>query len=1120
MTDPLFDVATNLDDETVATDLAGYWQWLLDDRVSPQQFAIATAYFNPGGFAQLSDQLEQAEHVRLLLGAEPDAVADLNRLRPLSRLHPTQTQAAELRRRLTEHHREIAQDRDLVGFSRHDDALIRRMIDWLKSGKVEVHRLESRFLHGKAYLAGQGPGVMVGSSNFTRAGLTRNVELNLARYEPTPVTQVADWFDRLWNESVDYDLAGLYEQRFAEHDPYVVYLRMLWERYGTELDQPEPSPHELPLTRFQKDGLYRAMGILHRHRGVLVADGVGLGKTYLAGELVRQATYDRRQRVLVIAPAALRDGPWRQFLHEHRIGGVDVLSYEQLSADPKMGGTGRGWMSFEPHEYAMVVIDEAHAYRNPVAERAQVLRKLLSGTPPKELVLLTATPVNNSLWDLYHLLSLFVRNDGAFLDAGIPSLREQFKDAEASDPDTLSPEVLFDVLDAVAVRRTRGFVKRFYPGETIRRGDVEIPITFPQPELIRVDYDFDAVLPGFFDQFAHALGVDPSDDDNPLPHPDEFVYDDTARLKLARYAPSAFLLEDDPEAYELQAAGLLRSGLLKRFESSPFAFANTCATMAGSHDLFLEALSHGWVLTGDALAAFAKTDSDDFDPAVIAGGGTREPAGRYDVDKLRAAVETDRDLLRHFHAQAASIDHTADPKLAALVDALAAIAAQAHAEGGPEQTERDRRKVLVFSYYADTVEWIARHLRWATIHDDRIGVYTDRWDTVTGSGDKQSALFGFAPIAAQAPTETADQFDILVTTDVLAEGVNLQQARHIVNFDLPWNPMRLVQRHGRIDRIGSPHSRVFLRSFFPSTKLNELLGLERAITRKLTQAAKSIGVEGTVIPGSGVNTELIFGKTDEQVRRLHASDVSVLEEAEAAASLSGEEFRRELVEALDDPALRGQILGLPWVAGTGKATEGPAGFVFCARVADHDRPLYRWVPLDADGNVDGGRIDADTLTCLARARCEPDTARTLPTGMQDAAYDAWEAACNDIFDRWTADTDPASLAVAIPKPMRDAAALLRAHGVPGKSLDTVHRLIDIIEAPYDKRTEREFRRALDTGGTDDERVSNLVDAVDRLGLVEPPPQVQPLPEIELADVHLVCWVALVPGTSPSRAHDA
>src|SRR5699024_4034881 len=162
-----------------------------------------------------------------------------------------------------------------------------------------------------------------------------------------------------------------------------------------------------------------------------------LGKTYLAGELMRRTVEENRQRVLLIAPAALRDGPWNRFLIDNDLMNIQVVSYQELVVDPRLGGTGRYVLRYDPSEYALVVIDEAHAYRNPDTERSATLRRLLEGTPRKQVVLLTATPVNNSLWDLYHLLSYFIRNDAQFLPAGIPSLRKHFQEAEAEDPNEL-----------------------------------------------------------------------------------------------------------------------------------------------------------------------------------------------------------------------------------------------------------------------------------------------------------------------------------------------------------------------------------------------------------------------------------------------------------------------------------------------------------------------------------------------------------------------------------------------------------------------------------------------------------------------------------------------------------
>jgi hypothetical protein len=713
----------------------------------------------------------------------------------------------------------------------------------VRAGRVQVRRLEDDFLHGKAFIVTtHDEGVIAGSSNFTQAGLSTNLELNLGHYQPHVVGQLRGWFDELWERATDFDLAAIYEARFDEHTPWLLYLRMLWERYGAELaaEAEDSGVTRIQLTGFQRDGLWRARRILEEHDGVLIADEVGLGKTYLAGELIREAVEERRQRVLVVAPATLRDGPWRKFLATFQVG-VECRSFEDLAADRLL---------FRPDEYAMVVVDEAHAFRNPGTRRATALRQLLAGSPPKKLVMLTATPVNNSLWDLYHLLGYFLPHDAAFASVGVRSLRDHFARAMARDPDDLKPDHLFDVLDAVAVRRTRPFVKRHYPNETVRIDGASVPIAFPAPRVRKAGYDLTAAFGDFFERFAAALGGPDRDGAGP-------------GLTLARYVPSRYREGRPVEAYEQQLAGLLRSGLLKRFESSAHAFVRTCRTMAASHDGFLRLLGEGWVTTGRTLSEWMATDSGELEAFLEGNAADVEPASGYDVDALRADVEADRDLLLGFAADAGRVGRADDPKLAALVDELADIAAQARVEGQNPEDVRDKRKVLVFSYFADTVDWIVGHLEKAVARDPRLADYRGRLIAATGaSGTKAEALWGFAPRTADVPASQAvDRFDIVVATDVLAEGVNLQQARHIINYDLPWNPMRLVQRHGRIDRIGSTHDEIFLRCIFPDRQLDALLKLEQRLLYKLKQAASAVGVADGVLPGAEAATEIVFSQT-------------------------------------------------------------------------------------------------------------------------------------------------------------------------------------------------------------------------------------------------------------------
>jgi hypothetical protein len=369
---------------------------------------------------------------------------------------------------------------DLLPFDLETDASIRRLLALLRGGKVTVRRYTRRFLHAKAFLfRTPGGGLVTGSSNLTFAGLRRNIELNLGHYDSPAVPKVEAWFDELWDAAEPFDLAALYDRLMAEFEPYLIYMRVLYALYGDELAQEQMEKGESPLTTFQEHGVWRARRILQKYGGVLVADGVGLGKTFLAGALIADYRM-RRQRVLLLCPAALRDSTWREFLHRFQLF-VECVSYEELANDQQLGGAHRH-LQGSLEEFALVVIDEAHNYRNPDSPaRAGVLRRLLLG-PRRDLLLLTATPVNNALWDLYHLLRYFVKQDAVFADRGVLSLRERFTEAMKQDPFNLNPDTLYPVIDATTVKRTRQFIKKHYTNDLITLASGErVPIRFPKP---------------------------------------------------------------------------------------------------------------------------------------------------------------------------------------------------------------------------------------------------------------------------------------------------------------------------------------------------------------------------------------------------------------------------------------------------------------------------------------------------------------------------------------------------------------------------------------------------------------------------------------------------------------
>jgi len=1079
------------------------------------EVAIVTAFFSPAGFAQIADRLATAPQVRLLIGAEAPPEAQWPERRPGDPPEPS-FRRAQVRDGLTELNAGLRRDRDRLPFNRATAIDLRRLVAMLRDGRLETRRYERAYLHAKAYIFdGLSQGFIAGSSNLTRAGLTTNLELNLGRWDPSVFSQARDWFNALWDEAVPFDLAIFYEEIEAEYTPYQIFLRVLWQLYGQELDREVEEVGQIPLTAFQQHGVWRAQRILEDFGGVIVADEVGLGKTFIAGAILDAFSRSRR-RALIVCPAALRDTTWRQFLAEHGISRfVECVSFDQLGLDRQFLDTRRpnatqNHLDRDIEEYALVVVDEAHNYRNPdAAYRAGVLRRLLFG-PRKDLVLLTATPVNNSLWDLFHLMRFFAREDAALAQVGIVSIRERFERASRLDPSNLNPDYLYPIIDAVTVKRTRGFVKKYYAGEQIRGPDGRLqPIIFPKPIPITVRYELDKVLPGFFDEVADALDPDHGND----------------LLKFARYAPALYELEiDEEEALRAEAAvGLLRSGLLKRFESSKYAFRLSLDRMLHEHERFLEALGKGKVITTAFLHELSATDDTTFDDLLEQSDHVAD-AVDYDIGSMRADVEHDKAIIERLLGRTREIDEPNDPKLAAVVEELARIADDAKRESVDAVEEARNRKVLVFSFYADTVEWLRRALESRIKSDARLAAYQGRIVAVAGSKTvdpdevgRNSAVWGFAPESSRPPPgRDADLYDLALTTDVLAEGMNLQQCRNIINYDMPWNPMRLVQRHGRIDRIGSPHSRVFMRTVFPADRLNDLLNLEQRILRKLTQAARSIGVGTPPIAGAEQG-EQVFSETRAEIEKLAREDPSLYERGGTeSAAQTGEEYRQRLRTALELD--REAVVNLPGKAGSGMRRGPESGVFFCAEVetVTERRTFLRFVPANLAWRPSrDSAIIREVGTCLRLIDCTPETERHMPAALQEAVFSFWDVALADIQDEWQRLSDPINLQPRIRPLNRRVAEFIRNHPPHEADGAGVARALDILEAPWPRREEALLRDEFEgLTGDAQSRVRRMVEWILNTGL-EPFIAPAPLPEIELDDVRLICWLAIEGSGVPS-----
>ena len=1064
--------------------------------------SIASAYFNHDGWWQIADALESMGHVRLLLGAIPS--------------NPPSDMADFADQDVQSLWKDLP-DSDQI-------TVLQLLLNWLRdgtsAGSVEVRRMNgARFLHGKAFITapiaydqmerGQPIGVLLGSANLTLAGMTTNSELCVSLSEPDIAADAMEWFEDLWNQADEFSqgLIDHYQTHSETCSPWLLYLRVLWEMYGKDIESEADSiQHSVQhgLAKFQAIGVARATQILERHSGVIIADEVGLGKTYIAGELIEQENRQGR-RVLVLAPKALLP-MWREFIStkQFRRGSVELVSHSQLSPTQKHPGrkakdiplTFSGMKKRDTF-----VIDEAHNFRNPRAARSGALRELVS-VEGKRVVCLTATPVNNSVHDLYWLMRYYVRNGMQFSRwTEGRSLLAHFREAERRSSSGYDPGFMFELLDEAIIRRTRKFVQG-HPDESIRGK----PIQFPQTVARRIDYDMDAVMPGCFQEVYDALS--PSEKTPP-----------DRRLTLAAYRPAAYAIDEDSipgvsaiRQHEAQINGLLRSGMLKRFESSPAAFASTCERMSSRCTKFLEAMRRGVIKTTDTVQ---DSESDDDAPLRLGKNDTILLLSQCDAQQLRADVEHDRDLLAGFAARARDVRPQNDPNLTALLDRISEIASEAESVRGDNRHRRDCRKIILFSAFKDTVEWVSEWLRVAIREASAISHLSEYADEMTGEPrittltgadkDGDDVITGFAPRTAGGDE---DLYDILVCTDVLAEGVNLQQARHVINYDLPWNPMRLVQRHGRIDRIGSTHDTVYVHSVFPDRHLDQVLLLEATLHRKMREVLATVGT-AEVLPGYGDRDAVFAGQHDE-IRKLVEEDASLFERGGTERSAeSGDDFRQTLRDA-SDKLIKQRVLGLPPAAGTVKQARNTAeqGFVFCAKAIGRDEPFLRHVAPHRQWAV-----SSETLRCLEALRCSEgdEASETTTDGCLSDAYHAWQLAKENIIQT-EQETAAAEAEPGLKPIQREAIRALRHAQGTFHEPDGVEDALEALSQEIDTAAVNTLKRRLNHKNASQDAAA-IISAVQAAGLSARGTLREHQP-LNADDLCIVCWAAIT-GYEPS-----
>jgi superfamily II DNA or RNA helicase len=867
----------------------------------------------------------------------------------------------------------------------NDEVALRKLSTQIKSGKVKVKLHLEYPLHAKLYLAFRddynSPVIgFVGSSNLTFAGISKQGELNVDVVEQDAAKKLGKWFqdrwENHWSIDISNELAEILDQSWAsekETPPYYIYLKAVYHlsseaRAGiSEFSLSKRFQNEL--FAYQANAVKVAAHHLHKRGGVIIGDVVGLGKTITATALAKIFEDDFFLETLIICPKNLVH-MWEDYAHKYQLR-AKVMSI--TSVQTKLGSERR---------FRLVIVDESHNLRNREGKRYRALQEYIQLNDSK-VIMLTATPYNKSYLDLGNQLRLFIDEDenlGISPERFIESIggRIQFSAQFQTGDSTIAAfeRSMFsddwnELMRLFLVRRTRSFIKNNHTeiDKETGRPYLQLPDGSKQyfPERIPKRVDFSFKINDKSDQYAKLYS--------------KKIIDIIDKMRFPRYGlgQKAYIEENpkqDIEQHETvimenlsragtQLKGFARTNLFKRLESSGYSFLLSVSRQLLRNYLFLHAIENNKPLpVGKQETAiiddFLFTDTDDDTAAEILDSEEKYKKNaqefylslmqkhkkQYDwirsvffSETLREDLLNDNKLL----FEIASINKNWDPSSDRKLIALKELCNNTHAN----------EKILIFTQYSDTAKYINENVK-DSIKD---------FEYVTGNmEDPTLTAYRFSPVSNDKKNSVpnSDEIRVLVSTDVLSEGQNLQDAHIVVNYDLPWAIIRLIQRAGRVDRIGQKSDKIYCYSFLPEEGVEDIINLRGRLQHRIRQNAETIGSDEVFFDGDPVN-----------IRDLYNEKAGILDdEDDNEVDLASYAFQIWKNATDKNPQLKKIIPDLSNVIYSSKKktdTEPAIGAIVYSKTSQ-ENDVLTWI--DSEKSI----VTQSQFTILKALRCEPDEA--------------------------------------------------------------------------------------------------------------------------------------------------
>jgi len=795
-------------------------------------FDCLVGYFYTSGFYSIYKSLEKTEKIRILVGVSTsretyDLIKSaLNENKEIL----SHAETIEAFENLTKEEMEDSEDSQKV------EEGVYKFMEWIKSHKLEIRAYPFQNIHAKLYIMTFTEGdrdvgrVITGSSNFTQAGLTENFEFNVELKNRADYEFAKRKFDELWNDAVD--VSEKYVQTINEKTwlnqnitPYQIYLKFLYEYFKDELSRTDEVftkylPENFKEFEYQKQAVLNAKKILEVYGGVFISDVVGLGKTYIATMLAGQL----EGRTLVIASPSLLNinnpGSWRNVFSDFHIP-AEFVSVGKLDEAKRL---------IEKREYKNIIIDEAHRFRNETTISYEDIAEICRG---KRIILVSATPYNNSPKDLLTQIKLFQNPRNSSIPA-VYDLESYFSKLESrlekldrqkdyneylERTREISKEIRDKILKYIMVRRTRSEIEKYF-SEDLKKNNIKFPeVKDPKPLFYQLNEDEDKI-------FMETMKLI------------------TKEFSYARYTPLLYLksaITPLEEQAQRNMGGFMKVLLVKRLESSFHAFRNSIERFISSYKNFIDEYNRGNVYVSkkyiNKIFELIEQGDDKAIQQLIDEGRAEKYSSEDFKEDFKRDLENDFEILKKIKSMWEKIKR--DPKLETLLYNLK-----------NNQILKDK-KVIIFTESKETAEYLTLSIN---KEFDEIALL---YHGLSSEFVRDKVIENFD---ARARTPK-DDYRILVSTEVLSEGVNLHRSNIVINYDIPWNPTRLMQRVGRVNRIDTPFGKIYTFNFFPTKEADSEIKLTNIARSKIEAFLTLLGGDAPILTeGEPVSSHELFDK--------------------------------------------------------------------------------------------------------------------------------------------------------------------------------------------------------------------------------------------------------------------